>query len=107
MNSAMELLSYRRWLRHVLALVLVLGTLSTSINLAQTDSGRSTVTSVLSDDVAQLSTGSGPGTCGLAVGIAAGVVGLALAGVTVGFGTALVISAGFHTAGILCATTKA
>jgi hypothetical protein len=107
MNSAKELLSYRKWLTISLALVLVLGTLSINLPLTPSDSGISTVTRALSDDAAQLGTGSGPGTCGIAVGIAAGVVGLALAGVTVGFGAALVISAGFHAAGILCATTKA
>jgi hypothetical protein len=107
MNLDLKYLSYRNWLALSLALVLVLGALTVNLHLTQPNSGESTLTRILPDDAAQISTGTGPGTCGIAVGIAAGVVGLALAGVTVGFGTALIISAGFHVAGSLCALTKA
>ncbi len=106
MRSDPSYLDLRNWLSLALALILMLGTVTASLNSTDTTTGAGMITTVLSDEAAQLSMGSGPGSCGVAVGVAAGIVGLALMGVTVGIGTALVLSAGLHASAILCASSK-
>ena len=53
-------------------------------------------------DVAGLTGGLQPGACGIVAGIAIGVLALGVAGISMGFGAALVLSAGAHVAAGLC-----
>ena len=98
--------SYQRWLTSGLAVILLLGAITANLELTKSSIPDSSITQVLPDEIAGPKIGSGPGTCGIAVGIAAGVAGLAIGGVTVGIGAALAISAGLHAAAILCAASK-
>ncbi len=106
MNSLVQSIDYRRWLAFNLALILALGVTTANLNFTHSNSGVPVLTQALPDEFAAVNTGAGPGTCGMVVGIAAGVIGLGLAGITVGFGAALAISAGFHAAAILCVGSK-
>lgn len=65
---------------------------------------RSASTHMLSNTVAAATVGTSIGGCGILVGAVGAVVGLGLAGVTVGIGAALAISATIHVGAILCAT---
>lgn len=107
MKSAINIPGYRLWIALGLTIILALGSATINLNDTRSKPGVSVLTQALPDEIAESKMGAGPGACGIAVGIAAGVIGLGMAGVTLGFGSALAISAGFHLAGIMCAVTKA
>jgi hypothetical protein len=104
MEFYLNALDYRRWLSLGLALILMLSAVTVNLNLARSNTIATTTTYVLSDEAAHESLGSGDGACGIAVGMVAGIVGLAVAGATVGIGTAFILSAGLHAAAIYCAS---
>jgi hypothetical protein len=63
------------------------------------------VTSQALSDTALVTTmGASIGGCGIAVGVAAGAIALAVSGATIGFGSALVISTALHVGAIICAS---
>ncbi len=102
MNSYLRFLDNYKLLSLGLALILTLSMVTATVNLTKISSDSTTATNILTDHAAISAVGSGPGGCGIAVGIVGGVVGLALGGVTLGFGTALAISASLHVAAIAC-----
>lgn len=104
MNSYMHFFDYRKLLSVALALTLMFGIVTMSLDRVKSDAVNKSTTQILSAEAASMVVGGDPGGCGIAVGIAAGLAALALGGVTFGMGAAVALSAGFHFALILCAS---
>jgi hypothetical protein len=107
MKSLMQSIDHRRMLAFSLAAILALSAATANLSFTNSKTSAPVFTQTLPDEIAEVNVGAGPGTCGIAVGIAAGVIGLGLAGVTVGFGAAVAISIGFHATALLCVGSNA
>jgi hypothetical protein len=104
MGLYLEGFDHPRWMSLGLAVVLMLGAVTAHLNFIGSIARSTTTTHVLTDDAAQEVVGSGDGGCGIAVGIATGIVILAVGGATIGLGAAFALSAGLHVAAIYCAS---
>ncbi len=104
MEFYLEALDHRRLMSLGFAVILMLGAVTAHLNPVGSNTFSTTTTHILYDDAAHEAVGSGDGACGIAVGIATGIVILAVGGATIGLGAAFALSAGLHVAAIYCAS---